>query len=161
MHERGRGKQGWKAEGKSKRVVDSWLTTTLETSSQLLGLPVALAALLDLQEANICSGEDNSGKIIPSDVEGYVLLEEFGNGLLDLGREVERGAEPLLQMSSTLQQLQWFQGSPFRGSAGLFCGSSMCPPPHLGVCTVHPNWARRRTLEYRESATQLRLLQLQ
>lgn len=86
MHERGRGKQGWKAEGKSKRVVDSWLTTTLETSSQLLGLPVALATLLDLQEANKCSGEDNSGKIIPSDVEGYVLLEEFGNGLLDLGR---------------------------------------------------------------------------
>lgn len=67
-------------------VVDSWLTATLETSLQLLGLPVALAAVLDLQEANKHSDEGNSGGIRPSDVEDYVLFEELGNGMLDLGR---------------------------------------------------------------------------
>lgn len=44
---RGRDKQGERREG-TKRAVDSWLTATVETSLQLLGLPIAPAALLGL-----------------------------------------------------------------------------------------------------------------
>lgn len=84
----------WK--GKQK-VVDAWLTATVETSLQLLGLPVAHVAMLGLHEADKLVGEDDAGDTSPGDVEGLVLLKELGEGKPDLGRAMsgpKRGSEP-------------------------------------------------------------------
>lgn len=81
----------------NQRVVDAWLTATVETSLQLLGLPVAHVALLDLQETDKLVGEDDARDTSPGDVEGLVLLKEPGEGEPDLGRAMpgpERGDEP-------------------------------------------------------------------
>ena len=92
--------------------MDSWLTATVETSWQLLGLPIAPTALLGLQEADKLVGEVDAGDISPSDMEGLVLLEEPGEGKLDLGRQEQAELSRAMLGSKRAAETLWHRKCP-------------------------------------------------